>query len=198
METCRTRPWLQADPAWPTSQWVSWSWQSWRRLCSPEGSDPLARPPGGDKWWRQKWQWWSQPWLESPATWRILLHSSSHTAAPRFNHVVVTNDHEDDDLCALIDHEADGVCEAVAAASNLPACVDHVDLSLDLISDSSKWCWLWWWWWCWFHNVLLLMFIKTGNGGCDSHGSGGTFSKMMVYLSSGICCIRSCVRKDKI
>ena len=48
----------------------------------------------------------------------------------------MTNDHEDDDLCALIDHEADGVCEAVAAASNLPACVDHVDLSLDLISDS--------------------------------------------------------------
>ena len=47
---------------------------------------------------------------------------------------MVTNDHEDDDLCALIDHEADGVCEAVAAASNLPACVDHVDLSLDLVN----------------------------------------------------------------
>ena len=80
---------------------------------------------------------------------------------------MVTNDHEDDDLCALIDHEADGVCEAVAAASNLPACVDHVDLSLDLISDSlasgagyddgGDVDFI-------IHNVLLLMFIKTGNG----------------------------------
>ena len=41
-------------------------------------------------------------------------------------------DHEDDDLCALIDHEADAVSEAIAGTPHIPARVDHVDLSLDL------------------------------------------------------------------
>ena len=44
-------------------------------------------------------------------------------------------DHEDDDLCALIDHEADAVSEAIAGTSHIPARVDHVDFSLDLTTN---------------------------------------------------------------
>ena len=47
------------------------------------------------------------------------------------------DDGEDDDLCALIDHEADAVSEAIAGTSHIPARVDHVDLSLDLTNVSD-------------------------------------------------------------
>ena len=38
-----------------------------------------------------------------------------------------------DNLSALVDHESNTVRQTVASTSNVPTCVDHVDLGLDLI-----------------------------------------------------------------
>ena len=80
------------------------------------------------------------------ATWRNLLRSSSHTAAPGCTLIYddpndddYADDNDgDDDLCALIDHEADAISESVAGSSHLPARIDHVDLRLDLPSTCHQ------------------------------------------------------------
>ena len=38
-----------------------------------------------------------------------------------------------DNLGAFVDHESNTVRQTVASTSNVPTCVDHVDLGLDLI-----------------------------------------------------------------